>query len=233
MSTALFKKSALFKVLFVLATIVSGLSAFTPSARATECANIFGAPAPLKPKLIIFSAPSGGGKTTLAQMLIKDFSNLQISVSSTTRAPRGQEKDGVDYHFLTVDDFKKKIAAGDFAEHAEVHGNFYGTDASVIRNNFAQGKSVLALVDIAGAAKLRKAFPGEVYTIFISPPDLKILEARLRARGTETEAAIQTRLANAKSEMDAAKDFDRTIVNDDLQVAYDELKKVMASVIGQ
>ena len=166
-------------------------------------------------------------------MLIKDFSNLQISVSSTTRAPRGQEKDGVDYHFLTVDDFKKKIAAGDFAEHAEVHGNFYGTDASVIRNNFAQGKSVLALVDIAGAAKLRKAFPGEVYTIFISPPDLKILEARLRARGTETEAAIQTRLANAKSEMDAAKDFDRTIVNDDLQVAYDELKKVMASVIGQ
>ncbi|MGZ6309728.1 MAG: guanylate kinase [Bdellovibrionota bacterium] len=176
-----------------------------------------------KPKVIILSAPSGGGKTTLAQMLIKDFKNAAMSVSTTTRAPRGQEKNGVDYHFLTVEEFKARIAAGKFAEYAEVHGNFYGTDMTNIQNEFAQGHSVLALVDIKGAENLKKAFPDDTYTIFINPPDMVTLEKRLRGRGTDKEEAIQLRLANAKKEMAEADKFDSVIVNGDLQQAYDDL----------
>src|SRR6185437_5711498 len=153
------------------------------------------------PKLVILSAPSGGGKTTLAHLLLKDFPRLSLSVSTTTRAPRGTEENGVDYHFISVDEFKAKIAANRFAEWAEVHGNFYGTDISTIQDEFAQGHSVLALVDVQGAENLRKSFPGQLYTLLTRPPDLSTLEKRLRSRGTDAEEAIQVRLKNAREEM--------------------------------
>jgi guanylate kinase len=108
-----------------------------------------------------------------------------------------------------------------------VHGNYYGTDVGTIRGEFARGRSVLALVDIQGAENLKQRFPGEVHTIFISPPDMKTLEARLRARGTDSEPAIQLRLANARKEMEQAKNFDDVVVNDDLDRAYQELADVL------
>lgn len=179
-----------------------------------------------QPHLIIFSAPSGGGKTTLANLLLKEFPNLTQSISTTTRAPRGTEKDGVDYHFLSTKAFEKKISDGKFAEYAQVHGNYYGTQTATIRNAFAEGKSVIALVDVKGAENLRESFPDEIYTIFINPPDLKTLEARLRGRGTDPEAAIQKRLANAIQEMGEAKNFDQVVINDRLDRALGELRSV-------
>lgn len=215
--------------------VLIGFLAFLPSltVMATPCATAFnGEASQVKlPKIIVLSAPSGGGKTTLAQMLIKDFPNLTISVSTTTRAPRGAEKNGVDYHFLTKEEFKAKIAKGEFAEYAEVHGNFYGTDISNIQGQHAQGKSVLALLDINGANNLKKSFPGQVETIFISPPSMQVLEARLRGRGTDSEAAIQLRLANAKKEMEEAPKFDHQIINDQLAVAYKELAQLIKPLI--
>lgn len=186
-----------------------------------------------QPHLITLSSPSGGGKTTLATLLVKKFPNLVLSVSSTTRAPRGQEKDGVDYHFLTREEFQEKIKRGEFAEWAEVHGNYYGTDMSLIRGQMAQGNSVLILPDIKGADALRDRFPNETYTIFIQPPNMKVLEERLRSRGTDSEETIQLRLANAREEMAAAKRFHRTIINDDLNRAFQEISGVVAPLIPQ
>ncbi|MEK6706840.1 MAG: guanylate kinase [Bdellovibrionota bacterium] len=208
-----------------------GVSAAPFSAWADLCPEVFtGKPSSTiarQPRLIILSAPSGGGKTTLANMLIKDFPDIILSVSSTTRAPRGQERNGVDYHFLSVEEFKSKIAQGGFAEWAQVHGNYYGTEIRTIKNAFAKGQSVLALVDVHGADKLRRSFPGEIFTIFISPPDLATLEKRLRARGTDSDETIQLRLSNAKKEMDEARRFDKMIINDDLRRAYLELKELI------
>ena len=197
--------------------------------RADECSRVFSVrgETAVQPRLIILSAPSGGGKTTLAHLLIEDFPNLSLSVSSTTRAPRGQEKDGTDYHFLSQEDFKEKIAQGRFAEWAEVHGNFYGTDIGNIQNEFTLGHSVLALVDINGADHLRKAFPDQIFTIFITPPDMATLESRLRGRGTDTDEAIRLRLENAKKEMAEAHRFDAVVVNDDLDRAHGNLSKLL------
>lgn len=216
------------KIFVILALLLTqpGISWSAP------CASAFTDSVSQKlPKIIVMSAPSGGGKTTLAQMLVKDFPNLTISISSTTRAPRGAEKNGVDYNFLTKEEFKAKIAKGEFAEYAEVHGNFYGTDINNIQNQHAQGKSVLALVDIKGAENLKKSFPGQVETVFISPPSMEVLEARLRGRGTDTDVAIQTRLANAKKEMEEAPKFDHQIINDQLDIAYKELSTLIKPLI--
>jgi guanylate kinase len=214
-------------VLFALMVALLGVS---PVSQASSCADAFSNTSGVTvgaPRLLILSAPSGGGKTTLAQMLLKTFSNLALSVSSTTRAPRGQEVNGKDYHFLKPEDFKARIAEGRFAEWAEVHGNYYGTDIETIRSEFALGHSVLALVDIKGAENLKKSFPGEVFTIFITPPDMKTLEARLRGRGTDSEEAIQLRLANARKEMAEAPRFDKVIVNDDLDQAHRDLADLL------
>lgn len=178
-------------------------------------------------KLIVISAPSGGGKTTLAQMLLKDVPSLVPSVSFTTRAPRGQEKNGVDYNFISRAEFEAKAKAGAFAEWAEVHGNYYGTSRELIESSLKAGRSVVLLIDVKGAETMRAAFPGRVHTVFIVPPDLKTLEERLRARGTETEAAIRTRIANAEKEMAEAPRFDSVIVNDRLETAYGELLKLV------
>lgn len=180
-----------------------------------------------EPALIVISAPSGAGKTTLCQRLLKDLSSLRLSISSTTRAPRGTEKEGVEYHFLTVEAFKKGIAEGKFAEWALVHGNYYGTSIETIESCFQKGFSVLLDIDVQGAAQLRKAFSKKCLSIFIAPPDMKELERRLRARNTESEEVIQKRIKNAEQEMAQKHLFDQIVINDTLDHAYEKLKTLV------
>lgn len=175
-------------------------------------------------KLIVISAPSGAGKTTLCQKLLEDLKDrLVLSISTTTRAPRGQEKNGVEYHFVSHEEFKKDIEDGFFAEWAQVHGNYYGTSKRTIESAFRSGKSVLLDIDVQGAASLRKAFPLSSALIFIAPPSMQELEKRLRIRGTDTEETIQKRLQNARNEIARQDEFDCVIVNDDFTAAYAEL----------
>lgn len=180
-------------------------------------------------RLIVISAPSGAGKTTLCRRLLSDFKNLTLSISSTTRAPRGTEKDGVEYYFITRGEFEKGIEAEEFAEWARVHDNLYGTSKKTIERAFQNGKDVLLDIDVQGAESLRKAYPNEALTIFISPPSLEILEKRLRDRKTDSEASIQKRMQNAREEMQAIPHFDHVIVNDDLEKAYAELKRIVSN----
>jgi guanylate kinase len=190
------------------------------------CARLF---APAQPRLFIVSAPSGAGKTTLLKKLMDEYpGQFAVSVSTTTRGPRPGEVDGTDYNFTTVAKFQEQIKAGDFVEWAEVHGNYYGTSKSMIENNLRDGKSVFLNINVDGAETIRKAFPGRAEGIFVSPPSLEILEARLRGRGTETEANIQKRLAAARDEMKHVNKFENVIVNDNLEKAYAELRKLVA-----
>lgn len=176
-----------------------------------------------QPKLVVVAAPSGAGKTTVCQRLLKDYEDLMLSISTTTRPARGAEKNGVDYFFVSQEEFQKEITAGFFAEHACVHGNYYGTSKKVIEQAFDQGKSVLLDIDVQGAASLKKMFPDRCHSIFIAPPSLEILEARLRARATDTEETIQKRLQNARKELAEASKFDLQVVNDDLDRAYRQI----------
>jgi guanylate kinase len=183
-------------------------------------------------KLIVISAPSGAGKTTLCQRLLRDLPNeLVLSISSTTRAPRGQERHGEHYFFVKQDEFKSGIDAGHFAEWALVHGNYYGTSKKVIEDAFSKNKAVLLDIDVQGAESLKKAYPAESFRIFIAPPSLAELEKRLRTRGTDSEETIQKRLKNAQDEMNHLERFDHTVVNQDLEKAYSELRKLVESAL--
>ncbi|OFZ18584.1 MAG: guanylate kinase [Bdellovibrionales bacterium GWB1_55_8] len=185
-------------------------------------------------KLVVISAPSGGGKTTLCERLLRDFAGkLVLSISTTTRAPRGREQNGVEYHFVSKAEFEKGIQDHRFAEWALVHGNYYGTSRTVIEKCFEQGKSVLLDIDVQGAESLRKAYPRECFRIFIAPPSLAHLESRLRHRGTDSEETIQKRLKNARDEMEHAPRFDRIVVNDQLDHAYAELKEVVSHLLTE
>ena len=183
-------------------------------------------------KLIVISAPSGAGKTTICQRLLRDFPQLTLSVSTTTRAPRGQETHGREYFFVARTEFEKMIQDGRFAEWALVHGNYYGTSKDVIDQAFLAGKSVLLDIDVQGSESLRKTYPDECFSIFVKPPDMKTLEARLRGRGTDSEETIQRRLKNAREEMEEARHFHGTVVNDDLDTAYEEVKAAVGRVLG-
>ncbi len=188
---------------------------------------------PQAPLLIVVAAPSGAGKTTLCEKLLRDFGDkLTLSISATTRAPRGQEKHGVDYFFLTPEEFQAKIQAREFAEHALVHGKYYGTLKSTVESAFARGKSVLLDIDVQGAESFRREFPDKTLSFFIAPPDLTALEKRLRARGTDSEESIQKRLANARREMEQSNRFDHVIVNDELARAYGELRRHVEPFLG-
>jgi guanylate kinase len=182
--------------------------------------------------LIIVSAPSGAGKTTLCKKLLDDFKTIQLSISSTTRLPRGAEQHGVEYFFLKQEEFKSKIDNGEFAEWAQVHDNYYGTSRAVIEKAFAAGKSVLLDIDVQGAFQLKATYPAHCFCVFITPPTLKELETRLRTRGTENEETLQKRLTNAQREMLESKRFDAVIVNDSLDRAYSELKNLMIQKLG-
>lgn len=179
-------------------------------------------------KLIVVSAPSGAGKTTLCQRLLADFSELVLSISSTTRSPRGKEVHGREYFFLSPDEFRDEIAQNRFAEWALVHGNYYGTSKNTIEAAFQRGKSVLLDIDVQGAASLRKSYPKQSLLVFVSPPDLDALEKRLRGRGTDSEETIRKRLENAKTEMARIQEFDHVVVNDEIERAYQELKMIVS-----
>lgn len=189
--------------------------------------------AQLAPKLIILSAPSGAGKTTLCQRLLQEFSGrLLPSVSCTTRQPRKGEIAGVHYHYISEEEFKSKIEKKDFAEWARVHNHLYGTSKSAINTIFSKGQSVLLEIDVQGAESLRSTYPGQYFSIFISPPSMEELERRLRARGTDSEETIQRRLNNARHEISRSSEFDLIIINDDFEKAYSTLKAHISKQVG-
>jgi guanylate kinase len=179
-------------------------------------------------KLFIVSAPSGAGKTTLCGMVRRHFKDLAYSISSTTRAPRPGERDGIDYFFVSREVFEEGIAQGRWAEWAQVHGNLYGTSAQWISQALSEGRDILLDIDVQGARRLLTHFPDAV-TIFICPPSMAELEQRLRQRGGDDEATIAVRLRNAQAEMDQKDMYRHVLVNDDLDQAKSELIAIIDS----
>lgn len=171
---------------------------------------------------LVLCAPSGAGKTTLAKRLLGEFPDFAFSVSCTTRAPRPGEVEGKDYSFLSPETFIRLRDQGYFAEWAEVHGNFYGTPLRQAQETLASGRDLLFDIDVQGAAQIRKTLP-LAFFIFILPPSRAVLEERLRGRGSESEATIARRMANAREEIGASIQFDALIVNDSLEEAYADL----------
>jgi guanylate kinase len=187
--------------------------------------------------LIIISAPSGGGKTTLCEaLLIENPSTVVRAITCTTRAPRLGEKDGVDYYFLDAADFLKRVQAGNFLEHATVHGNSYGTLKSEVLNKLRQGKDVLLNIDVQGAASIRaKAESDEdirhaLVTIFLAPPSLAILEERLKKRDSDSAANIQKRLSVARHEIGHWKNFDYLLISGSVE---EDLAKVTGIITAE
>lgn len=178
--------------------------------------------------LFVISGPSGAGKGTLVERVIAKDPDLQLSVSATTRPPREGEVDGVHYHFMTEDEFKKVIDEDGFLEWAQVHSNYYGTPVAAIRETLASGKSVILEIDVQGGFQVRESFP-EAKLVFVQPPSIEELERRLRSRATDSEEVIVRRLANAEGEMRAARSYDVVITNDDLEKATNELATVLKS----
>ena len=180
----------------------------------------------LSGNLFIISAPSGAGKSTLIQALLKRYSDMRLSVSHTTRAPRAGEQDGVHYHFTTIADFQQRIANGEFLESAEVFGNYYGTSAQAIRELLSQGIDVFLDIDWQGAQQIRAKVAGTI-GIFILPPSLDALQQRLTHRATDSAEVIAKRMAQAQSEMSHAFEYDYLIINDQLEHAYNELERIV------
>ena len=183
----------------------------------------------MKNKLFVMSAASGAGKTTLKDMVIKDFPDIKYSISATTRKPREGEIDGVHYFFKTKEEFEQMIKDNALVEYNLVHGNYYGTPKSFIEKTLAEGNRVLFDLDVFGKVNFDKVYP-DATGIFIMPPSDEELERRLRGRGTDSEDVIQLRLANAKKEIEFAQTkgkYEYTIVNDDLNKAADELRAIL------
>ena len=181
--------------------------------------------------LVIISSPSGGGKGTLISMLMKEVNNVWLSISATSRKPRNGEKDGVEYYFLSKDEFKHEIENDGFLEWAEYSGNFYGTPRKHVEEHLKQGDVVLLEIEVQGAKDVMKKCEG-CHSVFIEPPSIQELERRLRGRGTETEEAINLRLRAAEEELKMAKFYDKTIVNDNLQLAFSELKEYIINLVN-
>ncbi|MBE6480561.1 MAG: guanylate kinase [Olsenella sp.] len=173
---------------------------------------------PATPRLFVVSGPSGVGKGTVLARVREARPDLGLTVSATTRAARPGEVDGVAYHFLTDEEFDAELAAGNFLEWANVHGHRYGTLMREVTSRLERGQSLVLEIDVQGALNVRRAFPDAVL-VFVEPPSLEALEARLRARGTEDEESLRLRLANAAGELELADAYDVRIVNDDLDVA--------------
>ncbi len=180
----------------------------------------------LKGLLIVISAPSGTGKTTLSHMLLREFPNMEFSVSYTTRKPRNGEINGRDYWFVDRETFEKMIEEGDFLEWAEVYGHLYGTSKSQVIKALSEGKDVLLDIDTQGALNVKKNFP-EAVLIFILPPSLRELKRRLESRGTDDEETIKKRLKIAREEIRRAPLYDYVVVNDVLEIAFDNLRSII------
>ena len=176
--------------------------------------------------LFIISAPSGAGKSSLIQALLKHHNDMQVSVSHTTRAPRPGEQNGVHYHFISVDEFKALIANNEFFERAEVFGNYYGTSKSSIRDSLSQGIDVFLDIDWQGARQIKKQEPS-AKGIFILPPSLHELEQRLNNRGQDSSEVIAKRMAQAQSEMSHAGEYEYLIINDNFDTALQEFERIV------
>jgi guanylate kinase len=179
-----------------------------------------------KGNLIIVSAPSGAGKSSLVHHALKTLDCLCYSISYTTRPPRGSEQNGTDYFFVTRDEFIAMRDGGEFLEHAEVHGSFYGTQRTATEKMLGEGNDVILDIDVQGAAQIRAKLPESV-TVFVLPPSREILEARLRARAENTEADLERRLRNATEEVHHCDDYRYVIINDDLLSACATLEAII------
>jgi len=177
-------------------------------------------------RLFILSAPSGAGKTTLCAALMEHFKDMLYSVSYTTRSPRKGEINGVDYHFISKDDFIVKIREGKWAEWAEVHGNYYGTSALFLNDALSSGKNVLLDIDVKGTRQILKKYPDSV-TIFIMPPTPEILRMRIESRGADSREVIEKRMKNAEKEMAQIDLYRHVIVNDNLMAAVPEIVSIV------
>lgn len=179
-------------------------------------------------KAILFSAPSGSGKTTVIREILKRFDCFEFSISATSRPARAGERDGVDYYFLSPEVFEQKVQAGEFLEWEEVYAGIrYGTLKSEIDRIWENGHAIIFDVDVNGGMNLKKYFGTDALALFVMPPSVKVLEQRLRNRGTESEENITKRLARSAAELKMAAHFDVTIVNDDLEHAVDETQQVI------
>ncbi len=184
-------------------------------------------------KLLIFSAPSGSGKTTIVRRLLEQFSNLEFSISATSRAPRGVEQNGVDYYFLTAEEFAEAVAADKFVEWEEVYkGTCYGTLRSEMERIWAKGNVILFDVDVMGGIRLKEIFGEQAMSIFVMPPSIEELRHRLEGRGTDTPEVIEKRIAKASFELTKAPEFDRQVINDDLEVAVAEVTELVKNFIA-
>ncbi len=187
-----------------------------------------------KGKLIIFSAPSGAGKTTLVRYVMSQINTLTFSVSACSRIKRDYETDGKDYHFISLSAFKEKIENNEFIEWEEVYPNhFYGTLFSEVDHKRNAGKHVVFDVDVIGGTNLKKIFGTEALAIFIKPPSVEVLRERLLNRGTDKKEDIETRIKKAEYELEFEKDFDISIVNDDLEKAEEETLRVVQEFISK
>ena len=180
-------------------------------------------------KVIIFSAPSGAGKSTIVNHILGLHPEIEFSISATSRAPRGQEKHGVEYYFFTADEFRQMIVEDKFVEHEEVYpGSFYGTLKSEVERIWAKGHVIVFDIDVQGGVNLKRIFGDQAFSVFIQAPSVEVLRERLVGRGTDTPEAIEKRVAKAASEMEfAAGKFDHVLVNDDLAAAFAEAETII------
>lgn len=186
-------------------------------------------------KVIIFSAPSGAGKSTIVNHLLGIYPELEFSISATSRAPRGQEQHGVEYYFFSAEQFRQMIAEDKFVEYEEVYeGSFYGTLRSEVERIWAKGHAIVFDIDVQGGVNLKRIFGEQALSVFIQAPSVEVLRERLIGRGTDSEEAIERRVAKAASEMEfAAGKFDYTLVNDDLATSKAEAERVIAEFLNK
>jgi guanylate kinase len=187
-----------------------------------------------KGKLIIFSAPSGSGKTTIVRHLLKTFpDHIGFSISATSRETRGEEMDGKDYHYFSHDEFKKRILNHEFLEWEEVYaGTYYGTLKSEVEKIWAQNKAVIFDIDVEGGLNLKGQFKHDALAVFVMPPSIKILEERLRTRQTDSQESIARRIAKAEKELKTAELFDVFILNETLEIACEKADKLIGEFLG-
>lgn len=177
-------------------------------------------------RLYVISAPSGAGKTTLRKRIMGEFPKMKFSVSYTTRSPRPGEKEGVDYHFVSRDEFQKMVEAGAFAEWTEVHGNYYGTSRAFLKECLVQGVDVILDIDTHGAEQIHRMLPNGVF-VFILPPGIGDLKERLIRRGSESEEMIDLRVRNASKEIERMDNYDYVVINDQIDNAVERIKAII------
>ncbi len=187
-----------------------------------------------KGSVIIFSAPSGSGKSTIINYLMKQKLNLHFSISATSRPPRGTEKNGVEYFFLSPDEFRFHIEKGDFLEYEEVYKDrFYGTLKAQVDAQLAKGENVVCDVDVLGGQNIKKHYGNNALSVFIQPPSIEVLRQRLEGRGTDSPEVINDRIARAEFELSYAPKFDTVVINDNLQEAEEQALKVIKNFLGK